>query len=99
MSNISPQRRASFPSEGFSGVMFRYFARLTEKYDLPVYPVVIFSYDSPARPEPHRYTVTFPGETVLQFQYRVIQLNRLPWRRFMRQENPVASALMAKMRF
>jgi hypothetical protein len=79
--------------------MFRYFARLTEKYDLPVYPVVIFSYDSPARPEPHRYTVTFPGETVLQFQYRVIQLNRLPWRRFMRQENPVASALMAKMRF
>jgi hypothetical protein len=79
--------------------MFRYFARLTEKYDLPVYPVVIFSYDSPARPEPHRYLVTFPGETVLQFQYRVIQLNRLPWRRFMRQENPVASALMAKMRF
>ena len=78
--------------------MFRYFARLTEKYDLPVYPVVVFSYDAPVRPEPDRYTVAFPGETVLQFKYRVIQLNRLPWRRFVRQENPVASALMAKMK-
>ncbi|MGI4790532.1 MAG: hypothetical protein ACRYFS_16975 [Janthinobacterium lividum] len=42
--------------------------------------------------------MAFPGETVLQFKYRVIQLNRLPWRRFVRQENPVASALMAKMK-
>jgi len=78
--------------------MFRYFARLTEKYDLPVYPVVVFSYDAPVRPEPNRYTVAFPGATVLQFKYRVIQLNRLPWRRFVRQENPVASALMARMK-
>src|SRR5580700_5655190 len=30
--------------------MFRYFIRLTEKYDLPVYPVVIFSYDTPTVP-------------------------------------------------
>lgn len=27
----------------------------------PVYPVVIFSYDSPRRLEPDRYTVEFPG--------------------------------------
>ena len=77
--------------------MFRYFARLTEKYDLPVYPVVIFSYDAPQRREPHLFQVTFPGKKVLRFEYSVIQLNRLPWRRFVRQENPVASALMAKM--
>ena len=88
----------STPQGDFPKRMFRYFARLAEKYDLPVYPVVVFSYDAPARPEPARYTVAFPGETVLQFRYRVIQLNRLPWRRFVRQENPVASALMAKMR-
>ena len=78
--------------------MFRYFARLTEKYDLPVYPVVVFSYDAPQRPEPDRYVVSFPGETVLRFEYSVIQLNRIPWRRFVRQENPIASALMAKMK-
>ena len=85
--------QANFPKR-----MFRYFARLTEKYDLPVYPVVLFSYDAPQRAEPDRFVVAFPKETVLQFKYRVIQLNRLPWRRFVRQENPVASALMAKMK-
>ena len=58
----------------------------------------MFSYDTPRRPEPNKFVVAFPGETVLQFRYQVIQLNRLPWRRFVRQENPVASALMAKMK-
>lgn len=85
--------QADFPKR-----MFRYFARLTEKYDLPVYPVVIFSYDAPRRQEPHLFQVTFPGRNVLRFEYAVIQLNRLPWRRFVRQENPMASALMAKMK-
>ena len=90
--------QADFPKR-----MFRYFARLTEKYDLPVYPVVIFSYDAPQRPEPSLFQVRFPGKNnskknVLRFEYAVIQLNRLPWRRFVRQENPVASALMAKMK-
>ena len=86
------------PQADFPRRMFRYFARLTEKYDLPVYPVVIFSYDAPRRPEPDRFVVSFPHKTVLRFEYAVIQLNRLPWRRFVTQQNPVASALMAKMR-
>ena len=91
------------PQADFPKRMFRYFARLTEKYDLPVYPVVIFSYDAPQRPEPNLFQVTFPGKngvkkTVLRFEYAVIQLNRLPWRRFVRQANPIASALMAKMK-
>ncbi len=85
--------QAEFPRR-----MFRYFARLTEKYNLPVYPVVIFSYDTPHRPEPTRYEITFPGKAVLRFEYSVIQLNRLPWRRFVHQDNPVAGALMAKMK-
>lgn len=34
---------------------------------------------------------------VLDFQFRTIQLNRLNWRDFIGQPNPVASALMAKM--
>jgi len=33
----------------------------------------------------------------LQFNYDVIQLNRLNWREYLQQQNPVASALMAKM--
>jgi hypothetical protein len=48
--------------------------------------------------EPDCYRVEFPGWTVLEFNYRVIQLNRLQWQDFVNQPNPVASALMSKMR-
>ncbi|MBD2043476.1 DUF4351 domain-containing protein [Microcoleus sp. FACHB-672] len=81
----------------FDQRMFRYFARLYEKFGLPVYPVALFSYETPARPEPNVHQVAFPNKVVLQFNYDVIQLNRLNWRDFLRQPNPVASALMAKM--
>lgn len=84
--------------EGFAKRMFRYFARLHEKHDLPVYPVAVLSYDTPLRAERDRYEVAFPGFVVNSFAFRVIQLNRLNWRDFVRKPNPVASALMAKMR-
>ncbi len=81
----------------FSRRMFRYFARLYESHGLPVYPVVVFSYDSPRRAEPTSHRVEFPNKVVLEFNYDVIQLNRLNWRDYLRHPNPVASALMAKM--
>ena len=81
----------------FNRRMFRYFARLHETHALPVYPIVIFSHDSPRRPEPGSYRVEFSDFLVLEFHYRVIQLNRLQWQDFVNQPNPVASALMAKM--
>lgn len=84
--------------DAFAKRMFRYFARLHEKFDLPVYPIAVLSYDSPLRPEPDEYRVTFPDRTVLDFRFAVIQLNRLNWRDFARRPNPVAAALMAKMR-
>lgn len=82
----------------FSKRMFRYFARLYEKHALPVYPIALFSYDVPQRPESTFHQVDFPDFRVLEFNYRVIQLNRLNWRDFLRYQNPVASALMAKMK-
>lgn len=88
----------SSPEPDFPKRMFRYFSRLHEKHDLPVYPVVIFSYEAPQRPEPKQYKVAFPGKTVLQFDYTVIQLNRLSWRKFLKQPNAAATALMARMK-
>lgn len=82
----------------FSQRMFRYFARLYEKFALSVYPIAIFSYNAPQRLEPNFHQVSFPDFDVLKFNYRVIQLNRLNWRDFLHQSNPVASALMAKMK-
>ncbi|MBH8554337.1 DUF4351 domain-containing protein [Nostocaceae cyanobacterium CENA357] len=87
----------SYKQPSFDKRMFRYFARLYEKFDLPVYPVVIFSYDSPKMLEPNVHQIAFPNKVILQFNYEVIQLNRLNWRDFLRQQNPVATALMAKM--
>lgn len=81
----------------FNRRMFHYFARIHEKFGLPVYPILICSYDQPRRPEKSVYTVEFPDRKVLSFSYVVIQLNRLNWRDFLQNENPVAAALMAKM--
>jgi len=82
----------------FGKRIFSYFARLYEKYDYPVYPIVIFSYDKPQKAAKSEFKIDFPDFSVLQFNYRVIQLNRLNWRDFLDQKNPVAAALMAKMK-
>ncbi|MFO0150385.1 MAG: DUF4351 domain-containing protein, partial [Microcystis sp.] len=57
----------------------------------------IFSYSKPKREAISQYVVDFPDFKVLEFNYQVVQLNRLNWRDFLNQSNPVASALMAKM--
>ncbi len=87
----------SSPQADFGRRMLRYWARLYEKHGIPVYPVVIFSHQTPRTRQADNFSVEFPGFKPLRFQYRVIQLNRLRWRRFVDQPNPVASALMAKM--
>ncbi|MGB3653182.1 MAG: Rpn family recombination-promoting nuclease/putative transposase, partial [Rivularia sp. (in: cyanobacteria)] len=87
----------SYSQAEFAKRMFQYFARLHEKYDLPVYPIVIFSFDEPKRPEPCNYSVAFPTLNVLQFNFAAIQLNQLSWRDYLTQRNPVAAALMSKM--
>ncbi|GAP99745.1 DUF4351 domain-containing protein [Leptolyngbya sp. NIES-2104] len=86
------------PESHFTRRIFFYFARLHQKFLLRIYPIVIFSFDQPYREEPHTYTVEFPNWKVLEFNFKSIQLNRLNWRDFLNQPNPVAAALMSKMR-
>ncbi len=94
--HVEPQAKSQsvFPVR-----MFRYFARLYEKHGIPVYPVAVFSFAEPKRPEPDEHVVSFPDFEVLHFRFKTIQLNRLRWRGFLERENPVAAALMAKMKF
>jgi predicted transposase YdaD len=82
----------------FNQRMFRYFCSLFLKYDRPIYPIVVFSYDSPQRLDRNNFVIDFPDGQVLNFDYKIVQLNRLNWRDFLQQKNPVAAALMAKMR-
>lgn len=81
----------------FAQRMFFYFARLHQKYLQRIYPIVVFSFDEPQRQEPCTYTVNFPHRKILEFNFEAIQLNRLHWRDYLNQRNPVAAALMAKM--
>jgi hypothetical protein len=82
----------STAQDQFARRMFRYFARLHEKYSLPIFPVALLSYSQPSRPEPDHYEIDFPGHRVLDFAFRAIQLNRLNWRDYLRNPNPIASA-------
>jgi predicted transposase/invertase (TIGR01784 family) len=81
----------------FARRIFFYFARLHQKYLQPIYPIVLFSFDEPYREEPNQYSVEFDDLKVMEFNFFPIQLNRLNWRDFLNQRNPVAAALMAKM--
>jgi predicted transposase/invertase (TIGR01784 family) len=71
---------------------------LYKEYQLPVYPIAIFSFDYPLRVQSQQHQVNFPDLKVLEFNFASIQLNQLNWRDFLQQQNPVAAALMAKMR-
>lgn len=88
----------SSSESNFQRRMFFYFAQLHRKYVEPVYPIAIFSFDEPKRQEPDKYRVRLPGLDILEFNFLRIQLNQLNWRDFLKQKNPVAAALMAKMR-
>jgi hypothetical protein len=88
----------SYTQLDFARRMFFYFARLYQKYVQKIYPIVVFSFDEPLRAESQTHSVVFPGLKVLEFNFAAIQLNRLSWRDFLNQQNPVAAALMAKMK-
>ena len=85
-------------TKGFQERFYLYCHYLYQKYRAPVYPIVVFYGDYPAAQQPHTFRVGFADLTVFEFKYRVLQLNKLNWRDFVRQPNPVASALMARMK-
>ena len=78
--------------------MFLHAAWLLERYGLSVWPVMLTSYAQPRRAEPNRYEMTVQGKPIITFHYTVVQLNRLDWRDFLEHPNPVAAALMVRMR-
>jgi Domain of unknown function (DUF4351) len=82
----------------FQRRLFFYFAQLHRQYLQPVYPIALFSFDKPYRPEKNSYQVRVPGFNVMDFNFLTIQLNQLDWRAFLTQRNPVAAALMSKMK-
>jgi Domain of unknown function (DUF4351)/Putative transposase, YhgA-like len=88
----------SYDEDYFDRRLFFYFALLYQKYLLPIYPIAVFSFDYPLRPQSQQHEVRFPDFKVLEFNFASVQLNNLSWRDFLQHQNPVAAALMSKMR-
>ena len=97
--HVEPESKRRQKRGAFARRMFDYFALLTRDHQLPVYPVALLSYDKPLDDEVSNLIIAFPDKTVLEFRFTIIQLNRLKWRDYLRQDNPAAAALMAKMGF
>jgi Domain of unknown function (DUF4351)/Putative transposase, YhgA-like len=88
----------SYDQDTLDRRMLFYFTRLYQKFLLPIYPIVVFSFDYPLKVQSNQHIVAFPDRKVLEFNFATIQLNQLNWRDFLKQHNPVAAALMSKMR-
>jgi hypothetical protein len=82
----------------FNRRLFYYFSVLHQRQRKDIYPIVVFSFDKPFRAESDQYQVEIAGLRVLDFRFKAIQLNRMNWRDYLDQPNPVAAALMAKMK-
>ena len=91
------EHQSTTPAD-FAERYFRYHLAILNREGFPVFPIVIYSHDKPKKKQPNVYLVDFPDGEVLKLTYRVVQLNRLSWRQFVNSDNPVASALMAKMK-
>ncbi|UPT60377.1 transposase [Geobacillus thermoleovorans] len=86
----------SYAQQTFPERMFLYFSRLFQKYRRRILPIAIFSYDE-HHDEPSSLVVQFPFLTVLDFRFLTVELRKLPWRAYIRHDNPVAAALLSKM--
>ena len=71
---------------------------LYKEYRLKIYSIAVFSFDYPLKLQSQQHQVNFPDLKVLEFNFAAVQLNQLNWRDFLQHENPIAAALMSRMR-
>ena len=96
--HLEPQ---SYRGSRFHERMFVYFSRLFERHRKRhklIIPIAIFTMDH-ARDEVNSLKMAVSGRTVLYFRFLKVELSSQHWRRFIDSDNPVAAALLAKMRY
>jgi hypothetical protein len=77
-----------------------YHCQLLLRYRLPIIPIAVFTDDAKWRLRvPDSYEIAFEGKTYLKFEYHLLKLKDFDARNFMRQNNPLAVALAAKMNY
>ena len=84
----------------FAKRMYEYFCQLFLRYKKPIVPIVIFTDDVRWRkPVADTFEIGLGQQVYMHFKYHLIKLKHLDYRQFLKLDNPLAFALMAKMNY
>lgn len=91
---------ASRKDQDFPRRMYEYFSQLFMRHGLPIVPIAVFSDDAEwAQAVPDFFELTLSPRSRVRFDFHLINLSQLDHRRFLKSNNPLAFALMAKMKY
>ncbi|MFM9965216.1 MAG: Rpn family recombination-promoting nuclease/putative transposase [Planctomycetaceae bacterium] len=91
---------ASHKDQDFPRRMYEYFSLLFLRHGLPIVPIAVFSDASDwTVPVPDFFELTLSPKSRVRFDYHLIKLSQLDYRHFLESDNPLAFALMAKMKY
>lgn len=90
--HVEPQ---SYKQEDFHERMYHYFSLLYNKYQKPIVPIAVFSYEEDW--EENQFRMEFPFFQVFTFNYLTLHLPKKNWRDYIHSDNPTAAALLSKM--
>ena len=89
---------ASRKDRDFPRRMFRYFCQLFLQYDTEIVPIAVFSDKAKwTSPVPDHFELQVADRRFVRFDYHLVKLKHLDYRRYIDSGNPLAFALMAKM--
>src|SRR5699024_2603487 len=77
--------------------MYHYANQLHRKFDKPVIPIAVFSYDESWNKD--EYTVSAVRRELIYMLYFTVHLRSLSWRDYIHEKNPVVAAFLSKMDF
>lgn len=91
---------ASRKDQNFPQRMFEYFCQLFLRHRLPVVPIAVFSDNAEwTESVPDCFELTLSPRSRVRFDFHLIKLSQLDYRPFLKSANPLAFALMAKMKY
>ena len=91
---------ASRKDQDFPRRMFEYFAQLFLRHGLPIVPIAVFSDDAEwTQPVPDFFELKLSPRSRVRLDYHLIKLSQLDYRLFLKSDNPLVFALMAKMKY
>ena len=81
----------------FPARMFEYYALLGARYNIPVFPIVVYLYGGREGLPTEEYRIHLFEDEILRFRYRCVELARLDVEEYRRGVGPVGAALGALM--